>query len=154
MGHDTFLLMDVTRCLPSSDSDDSSGVIWARRGGRSSSTRISAVSSAVGSAELLGGSDRSRPYTRDRTDPAVSSSELDCASFPAEWGCLTYVAFLNPLTYESMAVYPYLTASLPAAAVAALVYYLGSLAVIRAGRGGYRRGYLAAGVASIPESKL
>jgi nucleobase:cation symporter-1, NCS1 family len=69
-------------------------------------------------------------------------------------GCLTYVAFLNPLTYESMALYPYLTASLPAAAVAALVYFLGSLAVIRAGRGGYPRGYMAAGVASIPESKL
>lgn len=69
-------------------------------------------------------------------------------------GCLTYVAFLNPLTYESVALYPYMTASLPAAAVAALVYYLGSLAVIRAGRGGYPRGYMAAGVASIPKSKL
>lgn len=69
-------------------------------------------------------------------------------------GCPTYVAFLNPLTYESMALYPYLTASLPAAAVAALVYFLGSLAVIRAGRGGYPRGYMGAGVASIPESKL
>jgi nucleobase:cation symporter-1, NCS1 family len=69
-------------------------------------------------------------------------------------GCLTYVAFLNPLTYESMALYPYLTASLPAAVVAALVYFLGSLAVIRAGRGGYPRGYVAARVASIPESKL
>lgn len=69
-------------------------------------------------------------------------------------GCLTYVAFLNPLTYESTALYPYLTASLPAAAVAALVYFLGSLAVIRAGRGGYRRGYMDTGVAAIPESKL
>lgn len=31
-------------------------------------------------------------------------------------GCLTYVVLLNPLTYESRALYPYLTASLPAAA--------------------------------------
>jgi NCS1 family nucleobase:cation symporter-1 len=52
-------------------------------------------------------------------------------------GCLTYVALLNPLTYDSTAPYPYLTASLPAAAAAALAYWLLSLAVIRAGRGGY-----------------
>jgi NCS1 family nucleobase:cation symporter-1 len=55
-------------------------------------------------------------------------------------GCLTYVALLNPLTYESKALYPYMTASLPAAAAAAVVYFLASLAVIRAGRGGYARG--------------
>jgi hypothetical protein len=35
-------------------------------------------------------------------------------------------------------LYPYLTASLPSAAAAALVYFLGTLLVIRAGRGGYR----------------
>ena len=52
-------------------------------------------------------------------------------------GCLTYIALLNPLSYDSTALYPYLTASLPAAAAAALAYLLGSLAVIRAGRGGY-----------------
>jgi nucleobase:cation symporter-1, NCS1 family len=52
-------------------------------------------------------------------------------------GCLTYVAFLNPLSYDSAAPYPFLTASLPSAAAAALVYFLGSLLVIRAGRGGY-----------------
>ena len=54
-------------------------------------------------------------------------------------GCFTYVVFLNPLTYESTALYPYLSASLPAAAAAALVYFLGSLLVIRAGRGGYQQ---------------
>jgi nucleobase:cation symporter-1, NCS1 family len=53
-------------------------------------------------------------------------------------GCLTYIALLNPLTYDSAALYPYVTASLPAAAAAALVYFLCSLAVIGAGRGGYR----------------
>jgi nucleobase:cation symporter-1, NCS1 family len=52
-------------------------------------------------------------------------------------GCMTYVALLNPLSYESAAPYPYLTASLPSAAAAALVYFLGSLLVKRAGRGGY-----------------
>jgi nucleobase:cation symporter-1, NCS1 family len=53
-------------------------------------------------------------------------------------GCLTYVVLLNPLEFSSAALYPCLTASLPAAAAAALVYFLGSQLVIRAGRGGYR----------------
>jgi nucleobase:cation symporter-1, NCS1 family len=53
-------------------------------------------------------------------------------------GCVTYIALLNPLSYDSAALYPYLTASLPSAAAAALAYYLGSVAVIRADRGGYR----------------
>jgi NCS1 family nucleobase:cation symporter-1 len=52
-------------------------------------------------------------------------------------GCATYVLLLNPLTYTSSGLYAYLTASLPAAAAAALVYLLSSLLVIRAGRGGY-----------------
>jgi NCS1 family nucleobase:cation symporter-1 len=52
-------------------------------------------------------------------------------------GCVTYVGLLNPLSYTSAAGYRFLTASLPAAAAAALVYFLGSLLVIRAGRGGY-----------------
>jgi nucleobase:cation symporter-1, NCS1 family len=55
-------------------------------------------------------------------------------------GCSTYVLLLNPLTYRSSGLYAYVTASLPAAASAALVYFLGGLAVIRAGRGGYRQG--------------
>jgi NCS1 family nucleobase:cation symporter-1 len=54
-------------------------------------------------------------------------------------GCATYVAMLNPLTYRTAPLYPYVSASLPAAAAAALVYYLGSLAVVRAGRGAYPR---------------
>jgi NCS1 family nucleobase:cation symporter-1 len=54
-------------------------------------------------------------------------------------GCCTYVAILNPLSYQSIAAYPYLTASLPAAAAAALVHVAGSFWVIRAGRGGYRQ---------------
>jgi hypothetical protein len=51
----------------------------------------------------------------------------------------TYIAFLNPLSYNSIAPYPYLTASLPSATAAALAYFLGSLLVIRAGLGGYPR---------------
>jgi NCS1 family nucleobase:cation symporter-1 len=54
-------------------------------------------------------------------------------------GCFTYVTFLNPLSYLSIAPYPYLTASLPSAAAAALTYFLTSLLVKRAGRGGYPR---------------
>ncbi len=53
-------------------------------------------------------------------------------------GCATYISLLNPLSYDSAALYPYLTASLPAAGAAGLTYFLGSLIVIRAGRGGYR----------------
>jgi NCS1 family nucleobase:cation symporter-1 len=53
-------------------------------------------------------------------------------------GCLIYVSLLNPLTYVSSAAYPYLTASLPAAAGAALTYSLASRVVVRAGLGGYR----------------
>ena len=53
-------------------------------------------------------------------------------------GCAAYVMLLNPLTYQSRGLYPYATASLPAAATAALVYYCASLLIIRAGRGGYR----------------
>jgi NCS1 family nucleobase:cation symporter-1 len=52
-------------------------------------------------------------------------------------GCATYIALLNPLSYASASFYPYLTASLPAATAAALVYFLGSLGVRRARRGGY-----------------
>jgi NCS1 family nucleobase:cation symporter-1 len=55
-------------------------------------------------------------------------------------GCLTYIVFLNPLTYDSTAPYPYLTASLPSAAASALVYFLGRHGMIRAGLGGYRQG--------------
>ncbi len=52
-------------------------------------------------------------------------------------GCCAYIALLNPLSYQSAGPYPYLTASLPSAACAALVYFLCSLLVIRTGRGGY-----------------
>jgi NCS1 family nucleobase:cation symporter-1 len=52
-------------------------------------------------------------------------------------GCVTYVVFLNPLSYGSTALYPYLTASLPATAASGLIYLFGSRLVIRAGRGGY-----------------
>jgi nucleobase:cation symporter-1, NCS1 family len=53
-------------------------------------------------------------------------------------GCATYVVLLNPLTFHSRGLYPYLTASLPAVSAAALIYFFASLLVIRAGRGGYR----------------
>lgn len=54
-------------------------------------------------------------------------------------GCLVYVSLLNPLTYASSAPYPYLTASLPAAAAAALIYSIAGRWFLRAGRGGYPR---------------
>jgi NCS1 family nucleobase:cation symporter-1 len=41
-------------------------------------------------------------------------------------GCLAYVALLNPLSYASAAPYRFLTASLPAAVVAGLVYLAAS----------------------------
>jgi len=53
-------------------------------------------------------------------------------------GCGTYILLLNPLTYESWAPYRFLTASLPSVAAAAVVHFLASQFVIRAGRGGYR----------------
>jgi len=53
-------------------------------------------------------------------------------------GCGAYVYLLNPLTYVSHGPYRVLTASLPAAAVAAVVFaVLTRLFVVRAGRGGY-----------------
>jgi NCS1 family nucleobase:cation symporter-1 len=52
-------------------------------------------------------------------------------------GCGTYIALLNPLTYASAAAYRYLTASLPALAAAALVYFVLSCTVRANGRGGY-----------------
>jgi nucleobase:cation symporter-1, NCS1 family len=55
-------------------------------------------------------------------------------------GCCTYVSLLNPLTFQSRGPYAFVSASLPAAGVAAMVYYLASLWVIRAGRGGYTLG--------------
>lgn len=55
-------------------------------------------------------------------------------------GCSTYVILLNPLTYRARGLYAFVTASLPSVATAALVYFLASLLVIRAGRGGYRNG--------------
>jgi NCS1 family nucleobase:cation symporter-1 len=55
-------------------------------------------------------------------------------------GCATYVWLLDPLSLRSSGWYPHLTASLPAAAAAALVYFLAGSLVIRAGRGGYARG--------------
>jgi NCS1 family nucleobase:cation symporter-1 len=54
-------------------------------------------------------------------------------------GCCTYMVLLNPLTFESGALYAYVTASLPSVAAAALVYFSASLLVIGAGRGGYRK---------------
>lgn len=52
-------------------------------------------------------------------------------------GCAAYVLLLNPLTYESHGPYRWLTASLPAAATAALTHIVLSLILNRRGRGGY-----------------
>lgn len=55
-------------------------------------------------------------------------------------GCAVYVTFLNPITYESHGPFAVLTASLPSATAAGLLYGLLTVAVvIPAGRGGYRR---------------
>ena len=58
-------------------------------------------------------------------------------------GCATYVTFLNPLSFASAPLYPFLTASLPAAGAAAAVHFLGTLILVRAGRGGYSHGQAA-----------
>ena len=52
-------------------------------------------------------------------------------------GCAAYVSLLDPLTYESHGPYRFLTASLPAAAVAALTHVLLTRIFRRPGRGGY-----------------
>jgi NCS1 family nucleobase:cation symporter-1 len=53
-------------------------------------------------------------------------------------GCGTYRYLLNPITYESNSPYEFVTASLPAAFIAGLVYYvLTKLVVKPAGKGGY-----------------
>jgi NCS1 family nucleobase:cation symporter-1 len=55
-------------------------------------------------------------------------------------GCAVYVYHLNPLTYESHGAFRLLTASLPAAFAAGIVYaVLTWVFVIPSGRGGYRR---------------
>jgi NCS1 family nucleobase:cation symporter-1 len=78
-------------------------------------------------------------YTRGPQAPYAFWGGFNPAALVAlPAGCATYVALLNPLTYESAAVYRYLTASLPALLVAALVYFLLSLVVSARGRGGYR----------------
>ncbi len=53
-------------------------------------------------------------------------------------GCAVYVLLLDPLSFVSSAPYRYLTASLPAAAAAALVHLVLGRVVARCGRGGYR----------------
>lgn len=54
-------------------------------------------------------------------------------------GFVTYLYLLNPVSYASRAPYDWLTASLPTAAVAGVVYWLVTVLVVRrAGLGGYR----------------
>ncbi|MDR0808027.1 MAG: cytosine permease [Gemmobacter sp.] len=54
-------------------------------------------------------------------------------------GVLTYLYLLDPLTYESRWPYEYLTASLPTAVVAAVVYALVTILWVKpAGKGDYR----------------
>jgi NCS1 family nucleobase:cation symporter-1 len=55
-------------------------------------------------------------------------------------GVSVYIYLLNPLSYESRVPYQYVTASLPTALAAGLVYaLLTKLVVMPSGRGGYRR---------------
>ena len=53
-------------------------------------------------------------------------------------GVLTYLYLLNPITYASRSPYEYVTASLPTALVAGVVFALVTALVVRpAGKGGY-----------------
>ncbi|MGL6210301.1 MAG: cytosine permease, partial [Paracoccaceae bacterium] len=53
-------------------------------------------------------------------------------------GFFTYLYLLNPVSYASNAPYDYLTASLPTAAVAGVIYAIVTLVVVKpAGKGGY-----------------
>ena len=53
-------------------------------------------------------------------------------------GFVTYLYLLNPVTYASRAPYDYLTASLPTAVVAGVVYALVTVLLVRpSGKGGY-----------------
>ena len=53
-------------------------------------------------------------------------------------GCVIYLSLLNPLTYESHGPYRFLTASLPCALGAGLLYVLATRwFVVPRGRGGY-----------------
>jgi nucleobase:cation symporter-1, NCS1 family len=53
-------------------------------------------------------------------------------------GFFTYLYLLNPVTYASNSPYEYLTASLPTAFVAGIVYFVLTVAVVKpAGKGGY-----------------
>jgi nucleobase:cation symporter-1, NCS1 family len=79
-------------------------------------------------------------YTQKSGDPYYFWLGFNPAAFAAlAVGCITYVTLLNPLSYQSTALYPFLTASLPAAILAALVHGVGTWFVMRTGRGGYRR---------------
>lgn len=54
-------------------------------------------------------------------------------------GFVTYVYLLNPITYVSRTPYEYVTASLPAAVIGGLAFWIATLVLVRpAGRGGYR----------------
>lgn len=54
-------------------------------------------------------------------------------------GALTYFLLLDPITFESAAIFTYTSASLPAFLVTAVVHAVLTLAVVRpAGKGGYR----------------
>ena len=54
-------------------------------------------------------------------------------------GFVTYLYLLNPVTYASRSPYEFLTASLPTAVVAGVVYWLLTvMIVIPAGKGDYR----------------
>jgi NCS1 family nucleobase:cation symporter-1 len=78
-------------------------------------------------------------YAQGPAQPYVFWSGFNPAALVAlAVGCATYVLLLNPLTFRSSTWYPHLTASLPAAMTAALVYFLSSALVMRSGRGGYR----------------
>jgi NCS1 family nucleobase:cation symporter-1 len=53
-------------------------------------------------------------------------------------GVMTYLALLNPVTYESHGFFAYTTASVPSVVVGGAVYWLGTVLIVRpAGKGGY-----------------
>ncbi|KWX69080.1 cytosine permease [Mycobacterium sp. NAZ190054] len=64
-------------------------------------------------------------------------------------GIATFVALLNPVTYEPKGIFSYTTASVPSMFVAGAVYWVASLVVRRLGKGGY-----GAALQSTPETPV
>jgi len=75
-------------------------------------------------------------YGADPAGPYVFRHGINPAAILAlATGCAVYIALLNPLSFASSRLYEYLTASLPAAVTAGIVYLGASAISRRSGRG-------------------